>query len=80
MLLKTKLKRYRFPVEIISYVVWEYHCFNDSYRDIKERLMYRDILVRHETIRSWCLKFGPHFFGAIKKREANPSDKWHLSG
>ena len=78
MLLKTQPKRYRFPLEIISYVVWEYHRFNDSYRDIKERLMYRGILVSHETIRSWCLKFGAHFFGVIKKREAKPSDKWHL--
>jgi putative transposase len=51
MLLKTKLKRYRFPVEIISYVVWEYHRLNDSYRDITERLMYRSILVSHEKTR-----------------------------
>jgi putative transposase len=76
--LKTQPKRYRFPVEIISHVVWEYHRFNDSYRDIKERLMYRGILVSHKTIRLWCLKFGPHFFDVIKKREAKPSDKWHL--
>ena len=46
-------------------------------RDIKERLMYRGILVSHETICLWCLKFGPHFFGVIKKREAKPSDsRW----
>jgi putative transposase len=78
MLLNKHLKRYRFPLEIISYVVWEYHRFNDSYRDIKERLMYRGILVSHETIRLWCLKFGLHFFSVIKKREAKLSDKWHL--
>ena len=26
-----------------NYVVWEYHRFNHSYRDIKARLMYRGI-------------------------------------
>lgn len=73
-----KLKRYRFPVEIISFVVWSYHRFNDSYRDVKERLLYRGILVSHETARTWCIKFGSHFKNVIKKREPKPKDKWHL--
>ncbi|MBA4697292.1 MAG: hypothetical protein H2069_07895 [Legionella sp.] len=40
-MLTQKLKRYRYPLEIISYVVWSYHRFNDSYRDVQERLLYR---------------------------------------
>ena len=77
-MLTQKLKRYRYPIEIISFVVWSYHRFNDSYRDIKERLLYRGISVSHETARTWCIKFGPHFKDVIKKREPKPSDKWHL--
>jgi putative transposase len=77
-MLTQKLKRYRFPVEIISFVVWSYHRFNDSYRDIKERLLYRGISVSHETARNWCIKFGPHFKDVIKKHEPKPSDKWYL--
>lgn len=65
-------------MEIISYVVWSYHRFNDGYGGIKERLLYRGISVSHEAIRTWCLKFGSHFCHLIKKREPKPTDKWHL--
>jgi len=71
-------KRYRFPVSIISHVVWLYHRFNHSYRDIKEQLAYRGIILSHETIRSWCYKFASHFKEVIKKQERKPKDKWHL--
>ncbi|MFT4059108.1 MAG: IS6 family transposase [Legionella sp.] len=77
-MLDQKLKGYRYPLEIISFVVWSYHRFNDSYRDITERLLYRGISVSHETARSWCIKFGSHFKDVIKKRESRPSDKWHM--
>ena len=71
-------KGHRFPVSIISYAVWRYHRFNDSYRDIQEELAYRGITVSHEAIRSWCNKFSSHFKEIIKKREHKPRDKWHL--
>ena len=71
-------KHHRFPVSIISHAVWRYHRFNDSYRDIKEELAYRNIIVSHEAIRSWCKKFASHFKDVIRKRERKPKDKWHL--
>lgn len=71
-------KHHRFPVSIISHAVWRYHRFNDSYRDIKEELAYRNIIVSHETVRSWCNKFGSHFKEVIRKRERKPKDRWHL--
>ena len=71
-------KGHRFPASIISHAVWRYHRFNDSYRDIAEELTYRGISVSHESVRSWCKKFGPHFKDVIKKREGKPKDKWHL--
>lgn len=76
--LNVNLKRYRFPVCIISQVVWLYHRFNLSYRDISEQMLYRGIELSHETVRSWCKKFSNHFKGVIKKRSFNVSDKWHL--
>ncbi len=75
---KLSPKRYRFPMCIISYAIWRYHRFNDSYRDIQEGLAYRGIEVSHESIRSWCIKFGSAFRDVIKKRERKPTDKWHL--
>ena len=71
-------KRHRFPVSIISHVVWLYHRFNHSYRDIQEQMAYRGIILSHETIRSWCYKFASHFKNVIKKQERKPKDKWHL--
>lgn len=77
-MLERKPKRYRYPIELISIAVWSYHRFNDSYRDVSERLLYRGIEVSYETVRQWCLKFGPQFKNVIKKREPRPSDKWHI--
>ncbi|WP_412754721.1 hypothetical protein [Legionella donaldsonii] len=34
--------------------------------------------MSYETVRQWCIKFGPHFRHGIKKREPRPSDKWYL--
>lgn len=77
-MLSKKPKRYRFPKELISSVIWSYHRFNDSYRDVSERLLYRGIEVSYETVRQWCIKFGPYFKSILKKREPRRSDKWHL--
>lgn len=76
--IKKAPKRHRFPVSIISHVVWLYHRFNHSYRDIQEQMAYRGIILSHETIRSWSNKFASHFKEVIKKRERKPKDKWHL--
>ena len=64
--------------EIISYAIWVYHRFNTSYRDVEEMLRYRGILVSYETVRAWSNKFGKSFADVIKKKEHNPTDKWHL--
>jgi Transposase and inactivated derivatives len=71
-------KGHGFRVSIISQAVWRYHRFNDSYRDIQEEFAYRGIIVSHESIRSWRVKFGRFFKEVIKKRERKPGDKWHL--
>lgn len=71
-------KRHRFPVSIISHVVWLYHRFNNSYRDIREQMEFRGIILSHETIRFWCYKFAFHYQDVIRKRQRNPMDKWHL--
>lgn len=41
-------------------------------------MLYRGSVVSHETVREWCIKFSRHFKNVIKKREARPSEKWHL--
>jgi putative transposase len=71
-------KRYRYPANIISYAVWQYHRFNLSFRDVQEQLAYRGIIVSHETVRKWCLKFSRQFKDTLQKRERQIADKGHL--
>jgi putative transposase len=73
-------KHHRYPVQIISQAVWLYHRFNHSYRDVQEQLAFRGIIVSHETIRTWSIKFSCHFQDVIKKQERKPTDKLRVNG
>ena len=73
-----RYKNHRFPGEIISHGVWLYYRFPLSYRDVQELLLERGIDVTHEAIRQWCLKFGQDYANRLKRRRAQPGDKWHL--
>jgi putative transposase len=70
--------RHRFPAEIISHAVWLYHVFSLSLRDVELILAERGILVTHESIRHWGLKFGAEFAGRLRRRRPRPGDTWHL--
>jgi putative transposase len=43
---------HRYPAEIISHAVWLYFRFTLSFRDIKELLAYRDVIITYEAIRN----------------------------
>jgi putative transposase len=70
--------RHRFPAEVISHAVWLYFRFPLSLRMVEEMLAARGILVSHETVRQWALKFGQSFANQIRRRLLTPGDKWHL--
>ena len=61
-------KRHRFPPQIIQHAVWLYHRFKLSVRDIEDLLAERGILVRYESIRPWCIKFGPKYARRLKRQ------------
>ncbi len=65
-------------MEIIRHAVWFYHRFCLSLREISELLLERGIVISHETIRDWCLDFGPDFAAEVKKRRPRPGTTWHL--
>jgi putative transposase len=69
---------YRFPAEIISQAVWLYFRFPLSLRMVEEMLAARGILVSHETVRQWALRFGQEFATRIRRRLPRAGDKWHL--
>jgi putative transposase len=69
---------YRFPSEIISHAVWLYHRFCLSFRGVEDLLAERGIVVTYETIRSWCIKFGPTYARKVKKYRRSLGDTWYL--
>src|SRR6187431_1399430 len=70
--------RHRFPAEVISHAIWLYFRFPLSLRMVEEMLAARGILVSHETVRQWALKFGQGFANQIRRQLPAPDDKWHL--
>jgi putative transposase len=71
-------KRPRFSPEIINYAVWLYYRFNLSHRDIKDLLAERGITVSDETIRLWCIKFGPKYPGRLKPKHRGFGDTFFI--
>ena len=70
--------RHRFPAEVISHVVWLYVRFPLSLRMVEEMLAARGIVVSHESVRQWAMKFGQDFANQIRRRHPAPGDKCHL--
>ena len=70
--------RHRFPMTVIQHAVWLYHRFPLSYRDVQELLHQRGIQVSHETLREWCIKFGPLFAEELRHREPRRGSRWSL--
>ena len=62
----------RFPAEVISHAVWPYHCFSLSLREVELILAERGVVVSHETIHAWCLRFERAFANMPKKRRRRP--------
>ncbi len=71
-------KGYRFPKAVISCAVYLYHRFLLSYRDVQELLFERGLDVSHETVRAWCIRFGPDIAEALRRRRPRRGRSWHL--
>src|SRR3954470_24507648 len=69
---------HRFPAEVISHAVWLYFRFPLSLHMVEEMLAARGIIVSHESVRQWALKFGQAFANQIRRRLPRTGDKWHL--
>src|ERR687894_177721 len=75
---KSPFAGHRFPAEVISQAVWLYFRFPLSLRMVEEMLAARGIVVSHETVRQWALRFGQAFANRIRRRLPCAGDKWHL--
>ena len=67
-----------FPPEIITHAVWLYCRFTLSYRDVEELLAKRGVIVSYETIRRWCLRFGPRIARNLRKQRSKCGDTWFI--
>ena len=69
---------YCFPAEVISHAIWLYFRFPLSLRMVDELLAVRGIIVSHETVRQWALKFGQAFANQVRRRLPTAGDKRHM--
>lgn len=70
-------KGYRHPAVIIKHAIYLYHRFSLSYRDVQELLFERAIAVSHETVRAWCIRFGPDTAEQLRSRGFRRGRTWH---
>ncbi|BDP44258.1 IS6 family transposase (plasmid) [Deinococcus aetherius] len=70
--------RHRFPLSVIGYALWLYHRFPLSQRDVQELLHERGLVVSHETLRQWNIKFAPLLTEEPRHREPRRGSLWHL--
>lgn len=75
---ESSYKRYQFPPDTISYAVWLYHRFNLSNRDIEDLLAERGITVSYESVRLWCIKFGPKYAKRLRCRHTGYGDTFFI--
>ncbi len=68
--------RHQFPAEIISHVVWLYHVFSLSLRDVELILAERGVVVSYETVRRWCRKFATSFADRLRRRRPRPGERY----
>ncbi|WP_435860492.1 IS6 family transposase [Streptomyces prasinus] len=71
-------KGHRHPAKAISHCVWPCFRFPLSFREVEGLMLQRGILVPHETVRRWCIKFGQAYANGLRRRRPRPGDKWHL--
>ena len=75
---RSRYAGHRFPPAVIGHALWLSFRFPLSLRMVEEMLAARGILVSHETVRQWGLKFGQAFANQIRRRLPGAGDKWHL--
>ncbi len=75
---QSRYRGHRFPREILSHAVWLYHRFCLSFRDVEDLLAERGVIVSYESIRQWCLKFGPRYAKRLRKRQGRLGDTWYM--
>jgi putative transposase len=70
------LKGFRFPREVVAYVVWSNHRIALSTADVEDLLAERGVIVSRETVRLWINRFDRYFADSIRRDRPKPNNKW----
>jgi putative transposase len=71
-------KGHCFPKEVILQAVYFKLRFSLSYRDLKELLSVRGVVVDHATIQRWVYKFTILIEAGLKKRRKSVGNSWMM--
>ncbi|MBC7414632.1 MAG: IS6 family transposase [Herminiimonas sp.] len=55
-----------------------YFRFTLSFRDVEEMHASRSIIVTHETVHLWTLRFGQYLANTVRRKQAQRDEKWSL--
>ena len=58
--------------------MWLYHRLNLSHRIIEDMLTEKGIDVTHESVRLWCIKFGPKYVRKLRYQHQGYGDTFFL--
>ena len=61
-----------------GFALWLYHRFNLSSRDIEDLMAERGIAITYESIRLWCIKFGPKYAKRLRCRHQGYGDTFFI--
>ncbi len=61
-----------------GFALWLFHRFNLNARDIEDLMSERGIAVSYESIRLWCIKFGPKYVKRLRRRHQGYGDTFFL--
>ena len=73
-----KIKRFRFPKDIILLSVRWYLRYGLSYRDLEEMLEERGIFLDHTSIYRWVIRFTPVLMSVFLNRKRPVGGRWRM--
>jgi putative transposase len=73
-----KIKRFRFPKDIIMLSVRWYLRYGLSYRDLEEMLEERGVFLDHTSIFRWVIRFTPVLLSVFLKKKRPVGGRWRM--
>ena len=58
--------------------MWLYHRFNLNHRDLEDLLAEKGVVVTHESIHLWCIKFGSAYARKLRCQHQGYEDTFFL--